>query len=128
MEPVHKRVAELWWKNRKLRMRLSVNEINDWNTSLDWIVHYKHKKHWFEFTIANIREHEKEYGRIPDSIREYWEEALDANLEHCWAVHKMQELGRLAVAIGQTEWAHEICAVLDEMGEGEGVKRTWAES
>ena len=121
MELVHKRLAELWWKSRKLQKRLNVNEINDWNTSLDWIVRYKHKRHWFEFVIARLREHEKKHGRIPAPLREDWERALDANLEHCWEVHKMQEMGRLAVAIGQKDWAQEICAMLDQMGEGEGV-------
>ena len=47
-----------------------------------------------------------------------WEEALDANLEYCWKVHKLEVMAHLAEEIGERSWAHRLHDELGRIKEG----------
>jgi len=117
MELFHRRLAELWWKYR-LGQRLTLIDLNEWLESLDALTVHPNKKHWFEWTIARLHVYNKLIGSIPRPLLSEWEKALDANLEYCWKVHKLEEMARLAEEIGERSWAHRLQDELGRIKEG----------
>lgn len=93
-------------------------DLNQWLESLDALALYPNKKHWFEWTIARLHEYNKLIGNIPQPFLSEWKAALDANLEYCWRVHKLEEMARLAEEMGERGWAHRLHDELGRIKEG----------
>lgn len=96
---------------------MTLIDLNQWLESLDALADHPNKKYWFEWTIARLHEYNKLIGCIPRPFLWEWELALNANLEYCWKVHKLEELARLAEEIGERGWVHSLQEELGRINE-----------
>jgi hypothetical protein len=70
----------------------------------------------FHIRLAQLWWLQKKQGALTDQEIRDWVESLTANMNWVWKVNMLKTLSFIAYQLKDTDWQHEICAKLEDLG------------